>query len=122
MVEEVGTADHLVGEVEVEEWEVEKVEWAEVLAPMYHSRPCCTQADVAACSCMWLCYLRHMSTHTPEWPCSSSTRLMSSGSTRSHLIQDRHGMDGLYAASQAGLCHSAACLACCLGDECQLSQ
>ena len=108
VVEEVGWADHLVEEVEVEEWEVETVEWAEALALMYHSRPWCTQADVAACSCMWSSRHHRMSTHTPEWPCSSSTRMMSSGSTRSHLRQDRRGMDALYAASQAGLCHSAA--------------
>ena len=107
----------------MEEWEVETVEQVEALGPMYHSMPCCTQADVAACSCMWSLHQHRMSTHTPEWPCSSSSRMMSgSGSTQSQLIQDRHGMDALYAASQAGLCRSAVDQACCQGDECQLGQ
>jgi hypothetical protein len=50
----------------VEEWEVETVEQVEALGPMYHSMPCCTQADVAACSCMWSSHQHRMSTHTPE--------------------------------------------------------
>ena len=92
------------------------------MAQLTRSTPCCTQAGVAACSYTWSLHQHRMSTRTPEWPCSSSSRMMSgSGSTQSQLIQDRHGMDALYAASQAGLCRSAVDQACCPGDGCPLS-